>query len=235
MYSPSLTQLSSQPRLGPDVREPLPGVTAGTRHMFQALGGPDGTSAVPPTATPLVDQGFRAPLVEQLGSAFAPPPQSVPAAAPPPSTASASRPPPPGLEVPPSQPLTSSWVPSGPPPSRSAPDSRTSSESEASDVSVHDSASSRLADLIYEVCPDSRPPRCGFEPWFGQPEVSASRQRFRLYPRVAKVESEVAARTVALARLAKPLSHVLPSRSRRCAVADDPLFASSLPVNPSFA
>ena len=170
LCSPPLTQLSSQPWLGPDVREPQPDVTAGTRHMFQALGVPDGTPAVPLTETPPVGQGVRAPSVEQSGSTSAPPPQS----APPPSEASAPRPPPPRFEVPPSQPSTSGWVPSGPPPSRSAHDSRTSSESEASDAesdtSVRDSASSRLADLIYEVCPESRPvadaerlPRCGFE------------------------------------------------------------------------
>ena len=83
-----------------------------------------------------------------------------------------------------------------------------------SDVSFRDSASSRLADLIYEVCPDSRPltdttrpPRCGFEAWFGQPEATASKQRFRLYPRVAEVELEVAARSEALARRTKPLSY----------------------------
>ena len=65
-----------------------------------------------------------------------------------------------------------------------------------------------MADLIYEVCPDSRPlsddarpPRCGFEAWFGQPESSSSRQHFRLYPRVAEVESEVVARAEALARV----------------------------------
>ena len=54
-------------------------------------------------------------------------------------------------------------------------------------ASARDSTSTRLADLIYEVCPDSRPlfdakaPRCGFEAWFGQPEAAASTQRFRLY------------------------------------------------------
>ena len=134
LCSPPLTQLSSQPRLGPDVREPQPGVTAGTRRMFQALGVPDGTPAVPLTETRPVGQGVRAPSVEQSGSASAPPPQSAPRAAPPPSEASAPCPPPPRFEVPPSQPATSGWVPSGPPPSRSAHDSRTSSESEASDA-----------------------------------------------------------------------------------------------------
>ena len=145
--------------------------------------------------------------------------------------------------MPPPQPSHSGWVPPGPPPTRACRDSRSSSESEASeaesDVIVRDSASSRLADLIYEVCPDSRPlvdsaraPRCGFEAWFGQPEATASRQRFRLYPRVAEVQSEVAARSEALARRSKPLSHIIPSRSRQYALADDPVFASSNPVNP---
>ena len=111
-----------------------------------------------------------------------------------------------------------------------------------SEVTVCDSASSCLADLIYEVCPDFRPlvdnaraPRCGFEAWFGQPEATASRQCFRLYPRVAEVQSEVAARSEALARRPKHLSHIIPSRSRQYALADDPVFASSNPVNPSFA
>ena len=161
LCSPSLTQLSSQLRLGPDVREPQPGVTAGTLRMFQALGVPDGTPAVPLTETPPVGQGVRAPSVDQSGSASAPLPQSALRAALPLSEASAPRPPPPRFEVPPSQPSTSGWVPSGPPPSCSAHDSRASSESEASDAesdtSVCDSASSRLADLIYEVCPESRP------------------------------------------------------------------------------
>ena len=120
--------------------------------------------------------------------------------------------PPPGFEVPP-QPSTSGWVPPGPPPPRSRRDS-SASESEASEgksvASVRDSTSARLADLIYEVCPDSRPlfdahaPRCGFEAWFGQPEAAASKQRFRMYPRVAEVQEEVAARSEALARRAKP-------------------------------
>ena len=119
------------------------------------------------------------------------------------------------------------------------------SESEASEaesnVYARDHASERLADLIYEVCPDSVPlteaahqPRCGFEGWFGQPEPSASRSRFRLYPRVAEVDSEVAARAEALARRSKPLSQIIPSRSHNYAVAVRPLFAASLAVNPSF-
>ena len=80
----------------------------------------------------------------------------------------------------------------------------------------------------------SGPPRCGFEAWFAQPESTASKQFFGLYLRVAEVESEVAARSEALARCTKPLSHIIPTRSRRYAIADDLLFASSHPVNPSF-
>ena len=237
----SLTnQLSSQPRLGPDAGEPQPGETAGESRMFQALGTPSRTPLVPPlNSTPLL-QDVRAPASEQLGSAQAPPPRSAPVAAPHSSAPQA----PPRFEVPPPQPSTSGWVPPGPPPARARRDSRSSSESEASeaesDVTVCDSASSRLADIIYEVCPDSRPLvdsasalSCGFEAWFGQPEATASRQHLRLYPRVAEVQSEVAARSEALARRPKPLSHII--RSRQYALADDPVFASSNPVNPSFA
>ena len=52
---------------------------------------------------------------------------------------------------------------------------------------------------------------------------------------LADLTYEVAARAEALARRAKPLSHVIPARSHHYVIADDPLFASSLPVNPSFA
>ena len=109
-------------------------------------------------------------------------------------------PPPPCAEVPP-QPSTSGWVNSGPPPPRLR-GSQSSSESEASDSESvsgsRDSAFARLAELIYEVCPnsrplldESRPPQCEFEGWFGQPEASPARPHFRLYPRVAEVESEL--------------------------------------------
>ena len=199
-------QLSSQPRLGPDAGVPQPGVTAGESRTFQALGVPSGNPVVPSSVGHPFGQGSRAPASEQLGSASAPPPLSAPGAAPPPSASQAPPPPPPRYEDPPPQPSTSGWVPPGPPPTRNRRDSHSSSESEASeaesDVSFRDSAASRLADLIYEVCPDSRPlsdparqPRCGFESWFGQPEATASKQRLWLYPRVAEVESEVAARS----------------------------------------
>ena len=45
----------------------------------------------------------------------------------------------------------------------------------------------------------------------------------------------MAARAETLARRSKPLSQIIPSRSRNYAVADRPLFAASLAVNPSFA
>ena len=48
LISSQSTQLSSQPWLGPDVGEPQPGETAGTRRTFQALGVPNGTPVVPP-------------------------------------------------------------------------------------------------------------------------------------------------------------------------------------------
>ena len=233
------SQLSSQPRLGPDAGEPHPGRTAGESRMFQAMGALSRTPLVPPSTTSPLPQEDRAPASEQSGPA---PPRSAPFASPRDSAPQASHQPS-RFEVPP-QPSTSGWVPPGPPPPRSRRGS-SSSESEASDgdsvASFRDSTSARLADLIYEVCPESRPlydvraPRCGFEAWFGQPEASTSRQRFRMYPRVAEVQAEVAARSEALARRTKPLSHVIPSRARSYALADDPVFASSQPVNPSFA
>ena len=239
-------QLSSQPRLGPDAGEPHPGETACESRMFQALGVPSRTTLVPPMVNHPLDQDNRAPASEQLGSARAPPPYAAPGAAPRPSASQAPPQPPPSYEDPPPRPSTSCWVPPGPPPARSRRDSRSSSESEASEadstVSLRDPASSSLADLIYEVCPDSRPlfnttrpPRCGFEAWFGKPEATASKQRFRLYHRVAEVQSEVAARSESLAHCTKSLSHVIPSHARQYALADDPVFASSLPVYPSFA
>ena len=45
----------------------------------------------------------------------------------------------------------------------------------------------------------------------------------------------MAARAEALARHSTPLSQIIPSQSRHYAVADRPLFAASLAVNPSFA
>ena len=162
------------------------------------------------------------------------PPRLPPFAAPRASTRQAPRPPP-AFEAPP-QPSTSGWVPPGPPPPRSRHDSEASES--ASVLSARDSASARLADLIYEVCHDSRPlfalkaPRCGFEAWFGQPEAAASTQRFRMYPRVAEVQEEVAARSESLARRSKPLSRVIPARTY--ALADDAVFASSQPVNSAF-
>ena len=243
LVPPSVPQSSSQTQLGPDAVQPQPGQTAGTRRTFQALGVDGRTSGVNVYVS---DQGVRAPRPEHLGPFAAPQPHAAPGSAPPPSDSFVPPQPPPRYGDPPPQPSTSAWGPSGPPPPCSTRDSRSSSESEASeaesDVSAKDHASARLADLIYEVCPDSRPLTeaarqqcCGFEGWFGQPDPSASRSRFRLYPRVGEVESEVAARAEALARRSKPLFQIILSRSRHYAIADHPLFAASLAVNPSFA
>ena len=69
LLNPPLSQLSSQPRLGPDVVEPQPSVTAGTCRMFQALGVHDRTSADHFHAYHHIGQGARAPPMEQSGSA----------------------------------------------------------------------------------------------------------------------------------------------------------------------
>ena len=68
-----------------------------------------------------------------------------------------------------------------------------------------------------------------------RPEAAASKQRFRLYPRVAEVQEEVAVRSGALARRAKPLSRVIPARARAYVMADDAVFTSSQPVNSAIA
>ena len=226
-------QSSHQPRLGPDAGESHPGKTAGESRMFQGEGVPSRTPLVPPFHDYPLHHDSRAPPPEQSGRALS---RSPPFAAPRASTRQTPRPPP-AFGAPP-QPSTSGWVPPGPPPPRSRHDSSEASESE-SVTSARDSASARLADLIYEVCPDSRPlfdpkaPRCGFEAWFGQPEAAASKQRFRMYPRVAEVQEEVAARSESLARRSKHLSRVIPTSAR--SYSDDAVFASSQPVTSAFA
>ena len=154
-------------------------------------------------------QGVRAPRQEYVSPSAAPQPHAAPGPAPQLSATFVPPQPPPRYEVPP-QPSTSGWAPSGPPPPPRSRGSRLSSGSEASETesefAARDTTSARLTDLIYEPCRNSRPPCCGFEGWFGQPEYSASQPRFRLYPRVGEVESEVAARAEALARRSKPLS-----------------------------
>ena len=126
LLNPPLSQLSSQALLEPYVVEPQPGVTAGTRRTFQALGVHDRTSGDHFHAYHNVGQGDRAPPVEQSGSAAALQPQSAPGAALPPSASFVPPQPPPCDGDPPPQPSTSGWVPSGPPPRRSARDSRSS-------------------------------------------------------------------------------------------------------------
>ena len=235
----SVPQPSSRPSHRPDAGSPQPGVTAGESRMFQALGNTSRKFA----ENVRLDQGVRPPRQECATPSAASQHSAAPGAAPQPS-AFVPHQPPPRHEVPP-QPSTSGWVPSGPQPPRSR-GSRSSSESEYSETesefAAHESSSSRLTALIYEVCPhsrplldDARPPRCEFEGWFGQPEVPASRPRSRLYPRVGEVESEVTAKASSLARRSKPLSSILTTHYTRHAVADLPYYASSLAVNQSFS
>ena len=208
--------------------------------MFQALG----ETSQKNDANVRLDQGVRTPRQECASPSAASQPHAAQGAAPQLSAAFVPPQPPPRHEVPP-QPSTSGWVPSGPHPPCSR-GSRSSSELEDSETeseyAARESSSSRLAELIYDVCPNSRPllddfrpPRCEFEGWFGQLEVSASRPRFRLYPRVGEVELEVTAKASSLARCSKPLSQILTSYYTRHAVADLPYYASSLDVNPSFS
>ena len=220
---------SRQSRLGPDAGEAHPGVTADESRMFQGEGTPSGTPLAPPPGFPPLPPGFSAPRESSRA-----PHCSTHFAAPqaPPTSGSAP------------QPSTSGWFP----PDRDPPHTRhesTDSESEPSDSesvsAAVDSTHSRFATLIHQVCPASRPlvdpkaPRCGFESWFGQPEPSSSMRRFRMYPRVAEVQEEVAARAEALARRSRPMSRILPTRARFYALAEEPLFAASQPVNSAFA
>ena len=64
---PPLPLVPSQARLESDIPDPQPGVTAGSRRMFQALGDPDRSPAVPYVSHWLVRHGVGAPLVELLG------------------------------------------------------------------------------------------------------------------------------------------------------------------------
>ena len=114
LVSHSMPQLSSQTRLGPDVGQPQPGKTAGTRRTFQALGVADGTSGRHHYSH--LDQGVSAPPLEQSGPSAAPQPCAAPGAAPPPSDHFVPPQPPPRYGDPPPEPSTSGWVPSGPPP-----------------------------------------------------------------------------------------------------------------------
>ena len=124
----SQSQLSCQPRLGPDAGESHPGVTAGESRMFQGEGAPSRTPLVPPSDFTPLPHDFRALQPAPSGRA---PPSSAPYAASRASARQAPCPQPP-FGAPP-QPSTSGWVPPGPPPPRSRRDS-SESESEASET-----------------------------------------------------------------------------------------------------
>ena len=237
-FMSSFGSQSRQPRLGPDAGEAHPGVIADESCMFQGEGTPSGTPLAPPPGFPNLPPGFSAlreapPLRAPHGS--------TPFAALRKSARQAPQAPPPSGSAP--QPSTSGWFPPDRNPTHTRHES-TDSESEPSDSesvsAAADSTHSRFAALIHQICPASLPlidpkaPRCGFESWFGQPEPSSSVRRFRMYPRVAEVQEEVTARAKALARRSRPVSRILPTRARFYALADDPLFAASQPVNSAF-
>ena len=163
----SLPESSSRPSHRPDGGASQPGETTGESRTFQAMGEP--TRKTRKSSSYAQD---RPPRQEFTFPSAASQPRDALRAHPQPS---AFVPPPPlHAEVPP-QPSSPGWVPSGPLPPRSC-GSRSSSESEASEsesVSVsRDSELTRLAELLYEVCPhsrplldESRPPQCEFEGW----------------------------------------------------------------------
>ena len=88
----------------------------------------------------------------------------------------------------------------------------------AAGVRFRSSTSLRFRDL---VCPS--------------PASSSSRPRYRVYPWVVEVVSEVAVHAAALHRCSNLLSAILPRQIRCYAVAIQPLFAAPQPVNPSFS
>ena len=167
-----LPQSSSRPSHRPDGCASQPGVTTDESRKFQAMGEPSRK-----TGESFSYDQDRPPCQEFAFPSAASQPREAPRTDPQPSAF--VPPPPPRAEVAP-QPSSSVWVPSGPPPRGS----RSSSESEASESeSVYvsrDSALTRLAELLCEVCPhsrplldESRPPQCEFEGWFGQPEFTS--------------------------------------------------------------
>ena len=253
-----LLTLPSQARPESDARCPHPVETAGYHQESQALGGsgrePDAPGSLPYGQAQLggdlrasTDLGWASLSASPLqaprqlplapGGVFVPP---LSMAAPGPRFA---LPPPGGVQggssahAPP--PRFSSAPPGNPRDSRSEDSDNGSSSASA----APDSSAAQLAELVYDFCPeerpvsDSAPPlRCGFESWFDpSPASLSSRPRYRFYPRVDAVESEVADRAAALHRCSKPLSAVLSRKIRRYTVADQLLFAAPQPVNPSFS
>ena len=139
---------SRQPRLGPDAGEAHPGVTADASRMFQGEGTPSGTPLAPPPGFPPLPPGFSAPResarAPHCSTHFAAPRQSARQAPQAPPT-SGSAP----------QPSTSGWLPPDRNTQRPSHES-SGSESEPSDSesvsAAVDSAHSRFATLIHQVC-----------------------------------------------------------------------------------
>ena len=248
--SPSASQAPSQARLKSDARCPHPIGTDGFQQESQALGGsgrePDATSSLHDRQAKLGGDlrasaglswgapSMQAPRHSPLapGGVFVQPSADAPGprAAPPPSGAApggSSGPAPPFPSAPPGTPR----------------DSEDSDSGSSSTSAALDSSATQMAELVYDFCPEARPffdstppPRCSFEAWFDpSPASSSARPRYRVYPRVAAVDSEVADRAAVLHRRSKPLSAVLQRKIRRYAVADQQHFVAPQPVNPSFS
>ena len=220
----------SQARPESDARCPHPVETAGYHQESQALGGsgrePDVPGSLPYGQAQLggdlrasAGLGWASPSASSSQAPLQPPLAPGGVFVPPLSTAAPGprfAPPPPGgvpgglsAHAPPPQ---FSSAPPGAPRDSGSEDSDSGSSSTST---APDSSAAQLAELVYDFCPEAwpvsdsaAPPRCGFE-------SSSSRPRYRVYPRVDAVESEVADRAAALHRRSKPLSTVLPRRISR--------------------
>ena len=240
-----------------DTRCPHPVETAGYHQESQALGGsgrePDAPGSLPYGQAQLggdlrtsAGLGWASPSASSLqappqpplapGGVFVPPLSAAalgPRFAPPPTSGahggSYTRAPPRFSSAPPGTPRDSG--------------SEVSDSDSSSASAAPDSSAALIAELMSDFCPEARPvsdsappPRWGFEAWFDpSPASSSSRPRYRVYPQVSAVESEVADRAAALHRRSKPLLAILPHKIRLYAVADQPLFVAPQPVNPSFS
>ena len=235
----SVPQSSSQPSQGPDAELPQPGVTTGESRMFQALGAASRTS----DTNVRLGKGVRTPRQEYVDPSAASQPHAAPELAPQPPLCLHSL-----LRI------HGFHHPNLPRQGGSPQDDLLLVH-----VALARHRSRRLARLkvklplvitllLASLTSFTRLVLTRFRFWMilvardatlrdGSASLSALLLDLAsgFTPGLGEVESEVTARAEALARRSKPLSQLLPSRSNRHAVADLPLYASSLAVNPSFA
>ena len=110
--------------------------------------------------------------------------------------------------------------------SLSAPEQTEEEDDDAASVvsnpPVVDKALAQLAAFIYDECPESHPlsapplaPLCGFESFYALSDPPEStRPRFRPYPCVEEIVTDIRDRASTLAKTSKPLSEVLPKHRR---------------------